>query len=391
MDTVYRVFVSCMAAFLRGEKASLTLSASDWGRLYTLAKRQSLSGALYTVVDQGEMPDAVRDRLRRDAFLTLTRYESQQQVLQEMTAALTAAEVPHLLFKGAVVRRYYPDPTMRSMGDIDAAVRPPAARMLAHAALTAAGFEKTKEQPDVWVYVRSGVTLELHTAVKRYHTGKQDTEFYEELWTDARLKHGATYYLSDDAEAAFGLSHMAAHFCEGGCGLRQLMDTAVLLARFPERERWHRVLDRLKMTETDRFARHILWLCGEWLGVDVPEGLALPLDGDMEDWMRTRLLADGTFGTDERVMLARMRRERRLQKRGGTAGTLYRWLFPSASYLRRQYAYATHPVLLPAAYIHRLLDGVTKHRRIHTARLQYAKEQQAGLEEEVARFEVLGL
>lgn len=387
---VYRTFVSCMAAYLRGETVAPTLSAEEWGKLYTLAKRQSLSGALHAATDGCEMPDAVRDRLRRDAFLTLSRYETQQQLLTELCDVLSEAGATHLLFKGAVVRRYYRHPQMRTMGDIDAAV-PMICRELADAALLGAGYEKTEEQPDVWVYCKHGTLLELHTTLRRYNCLTQDKEPYTEVWTDARQKNGLTHHLSDEAEAAYAIAHMASHFCGGGCGIRQLMDVAVLYERFPDPALWNGVLTRLEALALDRFARYMLWLCAAWFGIAVDDALTLAMEPDTEDRVLMRMLSDGTFGTDDRRMLSKMRQDRRLQRKGGKAGTVARWLFPSPAYIRRQYAYAENAWLLPAAYAHRMLDGVTKHRRKHTARLQYARQNTDALDAEVQLFEEIGL
>lgn len=387
---LYLEFVACMAAYLRGETYAPSLSAEEWGKLYSLAKRQSLSGALHAVTDGCEMPDTVHDRLRRDAFLTLARYETQQQIQNELCGVLSDAGATHLLFKGAVVRRYYRDPAMRSMGDIDAAV-PLICRELAHTALLANGFEKTKEQPEVWVYEKQGVFIELHTVLRRYNALIQDKEPYDDVWTDARQKQGLTHHLSDEAEAAFAMAHMASHFCGGGCGIRPLMDIAVLYERFPDTALWNGVLARLEAQALDRFARHMLWLCGRWFQLEIDASLTAPLDNDTEAHVLARMLTDGTFGTDERRMLSRMRQDRRLHRNGGKAGTLTRWLFPAPAYLKRQYAYADNPLLLPAAYVHRLFDGVTKNRRLHTARLQYAKDNAAALEAEVRLFEDIGL
>ncbi len=387
---LYRTFVTCMAAYLRGETVAPTLSAEEWGKLYALAKRQSLSGALHAATDGCDMPDVVRDRLRRDAFLTLSRYETQQQLLAELCAVLSDAGATHLLFKGAVVRRYYRNPQMRTMGDIDAAV-PMICRELADTALLGAGFEKAEEQPDVWVYRKYGTLLELHTTLRRYNCLTQDKEPYTEVWTDARQKNGLTHHLSDEAEAAYTLAHMASHFCGGGCGIRQLMDVAVLYERFPDPALWDGVLTRLEALALDRFARHMLWLCAQWFGITVDDTLLLALEPVTEEQVLVRMLSDGTFGTDERRMLSRMRQDRRLQRQGGKAGTLVRWLFPTPSYIRRQYAYAEKPWLLPAAYAHRLFDGATKHRRRHTARFRYTKDHADALEAEVSLFETIGL
>lgn len=389
---VYRAFLDCMEAFLSGEAVQLPeLSAAQWGQLYSLAKEQSLSGALYHVVGKETMPDAVADRLRRDAFLTLARYESQQQAIKEIEAAFDAKSITHLFFKGAVVRRYYREATMRSMGDIDMVVHEED-MLRADEVLCTLGFENIEKIKRVWVYRRADVVIELHNEVTRYRTDLQDSEPYAELWTDARLQHGSTYHLSDVAEAAFAVSHLATHFCSGGCGLRQLMDIAVMVKRFPDEATWQGVLNKLKSSKTDGFARRLLWLCGWWLAVSVPDGLSLPLDEETEQWMMSRLLGEGTFGTNGRTLLSQLRKERRLQKKGGKLGFAVRFVFPKASVIRSRYLYADrHPVLLPAAYVHRLVDGVTKHGKANKERMQFVKDEKVMLEKELALYEKIGL
>lgn len=385
---MYQRFIRCMAAFLNKEQAALpALTSAEWGRLYTLAKRQGLSGALLLSVSQSEMPDPVRARLRRDGFLSITRCEQQQAAVAEIERAFGDAEIPHLLFKGAVVRRYYPDPAMRTMGDVDMAVHP-IDRLRADGVMRRLGFSRDEQTGEVWSYRREQVLVEMHTVVRRFDAETQDAEVYDTLWADARQKHGATYHLSDAAEAAFCVAHLTSHFCSGGCGLRQLMDVAVLYKRFPDEELWQGVLTVLESLKTATFARHLLWLCGEWFDVEVASSLCEPLDEETTDAMRARLLADGTFGTDERVAFAQMRKERR----AGRAGGVMRRLFPPAEYLRRQYGYAAkHTALLPLAYVHRAWDGATKHRRVHEARRRYAAEHRDDFEAEMALFDALGL
>ena len=387
---LYRTFVACMAAYLHGETVAPTLTAEEWGKLYTLARRQSLSGALHAATDGCAMPDTVHDRLRRDAFLTMSRYETQQQLLSELGEVLTDAGATHLVFKGAVTRRYYRNPTMRTMGDIDVAV-PMLCRELADDALLAAGYQKTDEQPEVWSYSKHGTLLELHTTLRRYNCAVQEKEPYEELWTDVRQKQGLTHHFSDEAEAAYTIAHMASHFCGGGCGIRQLMDLAVLYERFPDTSLWEGVLAKLEPLALDRFAQYMLWLCAQWFGIAVDDTLTLAPDAETEAQVLERMLSDGTFGTDERRMLSQMRQDRRLHRRGGKTGTVTRWLFPSPAYLKRRYAYAENPWLLPAAYVHRIVDGATKNRRQHTARLHYAKDHADTLDAEVRLFESIGL
>lgn len=387
---LYRVFTACMAAYLRGETCAPSLTDDEWKALYAIAKRQSLSGALFVSLKKTDLPTALFVKLQRDAYVTLTAFEGQEQARRDVKAALDAAGVTHVFFKGAVIRAYYRDPSMRSMGDIDAAIRE-RDRDAAHEALTATGFAAGARTAEVWNYTRDGVLLELHTVVRRYNVTAQYAEDYDMLWQDTEAADRCTVRLRDAAHFAYVIAHMASHFSGGGCGLRQLMDVAVCLTHRRDSALWEAVLERLCPLGLDGFARRLFWLCQEWFGCEAAEELCTACDEECERFFLTRLLGEGAFGADERVLLAQMRREARLQKGGGKAGSLWRRLFPPARELRRRYSYAKHAVLLPVACGHRWIDGVTKNRRIHRKRAAFAKEQEEQLVYEAAMFEKIGL
>lgn len=387
--TEYDLLIQSMARFLRGEQSALTADDSTWKALYLLSQRQSLSGALCVTAAGSPMPKAVAARLQQDAAKTLSCSEEQQRSLDEITAALTAAGVSHLVFKGAVIRRYYPDPLMRSMGDIDMAVRLED-REAAYAAMTAIGFACAEKTEEVWTYRRFQTSVEMHTVIKTYNVHEQLTQEYDDIFEDTVPIGGTTVRWSDEKEAAHCVSHLTAHFCAGGCGLRQLMDVAVLYERFPDKAMWERVLERLCPLGMDGFARRLLWLCREWFGVSVDETLVTALTKEDAARMKERLLGDGTFGTDARVAFAAMRRDRK--KKRSRAAVLFRRLFPPIIYLRRRYGYIErHPWLFPVGYCHRACDGLFKNRRTHEIRRQYAKRNEQDIDAELAFFDALGL
>lgn len=389
---MYALFIRCMRAFLHEEPApALDLTPQEWGKLYHLAKAQNLAGALYTVTQTHPVPDAVRDRLRRDGFLTLAAFETQQVLMRDITATLIAKEIAPLYFKGAVVRQYYPTPALRCMGDIDLLVHRRDMER-ARAAMEAIGFTCTSDRGEVWVYERNRYFVEIHSRAPLYDVYKQTTLPFEDAWLYARQQKDGTYRWSYETEAMFALSHFVKHFCNEGCGLRQLMDIAVLFEHRPDEELWAQVLDRLKPYGAHRFARRLLYLCRLWFGTPIPDSLVAPLSEALTVAMAERLLGDGVFGADARMMLAAERKERQLAKKGGKAGHLLRWLFPPASAVKARYRYAQKsPLLVPAAYVHRAFDGVTANRRIHKARWRYSREQHDTLDAEVQFFKDIGL
>ncbi len=394
MSTIHARFLQAMAAFLNGVPAGLDTAnwpIEEWKALYRLARRQSLSGALCTALGSAPMPEAASSRLRRDAFQMLARYEAQREIVTDIAAAFGAAGIDHLFFKGAVVREYYAQPAMRSMGDVDLVIRPDTANE-AHKAMLALGFVCEEKSGEVWSYTRREYLVEMHLVVRRYDVHRQEAVWYDDPFADAVPTDGTTYRWSDAQEAAHAVMHLAAHFCAGGCGLRQWMDVAVLCARFPQEALWRAVYQRLKPFGMHHFLEHALAVCCKWFDAPAPTALCRPLDEETTATLLSRVLQDGTFGADQRLMIADARKERRRQKDNGRFMRAVRWVFPETSYIRTRFPYAArHGVLLPVAYVHRLAKGVTKHRRTHLQRMQYAREQQGDLEREVAFFDALGL
>lgn len=391
-DALYRVFIGAMAAFLQHrELPPFSLSSEDWEALYALSYRQSLSGALYDRAAKAGLPPSVAERLRHDGYNTILKSTAQQEAQQQIAQAFSKRQLAHLFFKGAVIRQYYPEPLLRSMGDIDMLIHE-ADRDASHEAMLSLGFSCAGQNAEVWIYRRGLCVVEVHTALLLFDRKQQHTVAYTTVWQDAYQTEGTTFRLIDEAEARKVISHLAAHFCSGGCGLRQLMDVAALCNALPTDSFWERVLALLSADGTDTFARHLLWLCARWFDCPLLTA-ALPLSEEGEERLRAYLLSAGTFGADERLLFSQLRRERAAQEtKPGTAGQLFRWLFPSASYLKKQYPYAEkHPVLLPVAFGNRLLDGLTKNRRLHQKRLRYTAAHLDELEEESAFFDMMGL
>jgi len=132
-------------------------------------------------------------------------------------------------------------------------------------------------------------------------------------------------------------------------------------------------------------------MCREWFALEGEATGVLPEEA-VRDELLERLLRDGTFGADERLVAADVRKEWRRCQKSGHFARVWRTLFPTAAHMKVRYPYAARcGWLLPAAYVHRFWQGVTVNRDVHRKRLSYAKEHQNGLEREVAFFERIGL
>jgi hypothetical protein len=120
----------------------------DWADIADLARRQGVSPLLYWWLAEGaidgeggpHVPQEVLDGLRADLHAATAQGMLGEQQLATVLAALTQAEVPALLVKGAALGSFYPDAALRPYSDIDILV-PQAQLGAAERALNELGYQ----------------------------------------------------------------------------------------------------------------------------------------------------------------------------------------------------------------------------------------------------------
>jgi hypothetical protein len=120
----------------------------DWADIADLARHQGVSPLLYwwlaeSAIDGERGPDVpqeVLDGLRADLYAATAQGLLAERQLATVLAALSQAEVPAMVIKGAALGSFYPDAALRLYGDIDIMV-PQAQLDAAERALTELGYQ----------------------------------------------------------------------------------------------------------------------------------------------------------------------------------------------------------------------------------------------------------
>jgi len=98
------------------------LTPANWRGLLSFVRAQRLTGLLASAVEHGALPvsEAQADELRHTATGSAHVALLLERLLLDSAQRLAAAEIPFRVLKGAAVAHTaYPDPSMRSFGDID--------------------------------------------------------------------------------------------------------------------------------------------------------------------------------------------------------------------------------------------------------------------------------
>lgn len=303
MDNNSKYFFSLLTAFLKEELPPKPINV-DWEKIYNLAHIHFVSGAIYTVIqklDKAQQPEEqIFKKFKSDFFNTILRYEEQDKAYKEIIQKLNQDKIPHLLFKGSVLREYYPVKQMRALGDIDFLLHEKDHDKVKKALLQI-GY-KNLTNTGHWQYVKGKVLLEAHDKLMYSEINEKAdySSYFESAWNNAKAeKKSFTCKLNIEYHLIFILTHIAKHFYGCGAGVRMILDVAVIIKKFEETLDYTYIWKELKKLKLDVFSKNIFELCARWFEVYVPA-----LERDMEDEtfeaISNYILEGGTFGFNNR-------------------------------------------------------------------------------------------
>ena len=164
MNDAEQYLLRVLRGFVQGEDPGAF--SGDWKQLLELAAMHSVTGILGHSVMSFPHPDSApfAQAMRRQCLQTMALFSQRAEAMAQLTHALSAEGIDHLLFKGYVVRDYYPIPELRTFGDIDFLIRPED-RAKSDAYMKAQGFEPKENWEPGFSYIRGAEFYEIHSHV----------------------------------------------------------------------------------------------------------------------------------------------------------------------------------------------------------------------------------
>lgn len=303
MDNNGKYFFSLLTSFLKGELPPKPINI-DWEKIYNLARIHFVSGAIYTAIqklDKAQQPEKqILKKFESDFFNTILRYEEQEKAHKEVIQKLNGDKIPHLFFKGSVLREYYPVKEMRTLGDIDFLLREED-QDKAKKALLEIGY-KNLTNTGHWQYVKGKVMLEAHDKLMYSEINEKAdySSYFESAWNNAKAEEkNFTYKLNTEYHLIFILTHIAKHFYGCGAGVRMILDVAVIIKEFGETLDYIYIWKELKKLRLDVFSKNIFEICARWFEVYVSDA-KIEMEDETFEAISNYILEGGTFGFNNR-------------------------------------------------------------------------------------------
>lgn len=282
-------------------KSQYTLTDEELAKLYKLSKSHDLAHLVGDALIKNDLigDGEIKAKFQKRIMLAVYRYEKINYELGRLRKALNEAEIPFIPLKGSVLRRYYPEPWMRTSCDIDVLVHEEAVDQTAQIIVDKLGYTYEKKQyHDISLMSDGGVHLELHHTIKE---NKANIDaLLSDCWDYATVLDGCEYEFTNEFFFFHQIAHASYHFLHGGCGVRPFLDIYLLEEKLDFRR--DKLDEMLVKTGIKKFCDAAKSLSEVWFG-----------DGEHTDVTRRMeqfVISGGVYGTKKNSMAVCQQKEK---------------------------------------------------------------------------------
>ncbi len=241
----------------------------------------------------------------------------------ELHNLLQAHNIPYVILKGCVSASYYPEPALRTMGDVDFLVKESDLERVGEI-LEKDGYIRTEdhEHEAHIVYHRPPKSvLEMHwrlSGIPQGRNGDRVREYFSDIIETARtveMPEGSYRAPDDFHHCLVLLVHTAGHMINTGIGLRHLCDWAVFTEKV-DIQQWH---EELSLCGLWRYAKLLTQLSVRYLHMPGQLWAMEDAEENLLEAMVCDIFAGGNFGKkdDQRINQAKLMTDK---EKGGVDG-----------------------------------------------------------------------
>ena len=297
MDKITKILMNLIKCSIHKENIDVqqycALSQEEKEQLFQLCSKHSISVIVGDVLGKSKMIEKTPDvkKLINESFMSVYRYEQSQTEIKKITHVLTELKIPYILLKGPRVRKYYPEPWLRTSCDIDILIHEEDLDLAINGLMEKCSYKKQERNyHDVPLVSPNNILLELHFNIKENMDNLDKVlikvwDYSSPLDKDSCLE----YEQSNEFFLFHLLAHTAYHFQHGGCGIRSILDLYLIHHQMPYNNEKLRMLCREAKIET--FYEYVIQLSEVWFG----ESSHTPVTSAMEEY----ILHGGTYRTKD--------------------------------------------------------------------------------------------
>lgn len=326
----------------------------SFAEVYKLAKKHSAANLIWYAVEKlNTLPEAetlIKWQTSYGMYLNNTAYQDME--LENLVEIFASNGYDFMALKGAQIKQYYPEPDMRSMGDIDFLLKTDKsqdARDKVKDIMLSNGYEidlLNDGQVDSYKNA-NGVIIEIH-----FEFSHINHAFYEHFivdWDKLVKIDDHRYEMTLEDLYYFNVGHFAKNMFTKGIGFKTVLDTYVLWNKLSDSEKQN-VTSKLAKIELDTFNDTLVELSKIWFENKADDNLFQ---------IGEYILDNGVYGTEKHRAIVDVMGEESKGNSNGKASFLLMRIFPPADLLYNRFKIKhKNPILLPFLWLIRILNLV---------------------------------
>ncbi len=328
--------------------------ATDFKKLYMLAHNHRVTAMVAPLVMKCEFADKeIKGIFSKELFKYSARYTAQDKERAELSEILSENEIKHCFLKGSKVGRYYDNPDIRFMLDMDLYVEKDKIKK-AEELLVSRGYEKNSngDDKDTAFIKKPFLIIELHKEIKYDYDKGYD--YYKGAFERMISDNGYAMNMSNEDFYVYILSHSAHHFEIGGTGIKSIVDHYYLRKKLKPKCDALTLENALENIGLTRFNQRIDKLCDFWFEDSEGDSFAQKT--------AEYVIFSGVFGNEMNNYLSGVAKGRYEEN---SNSYLFRRLFPSMKIISIRYPILKKlPILLPIFWCVRILSAFFDRNRI---------------------------
>ena len=290
------------------ESPAPNMEGVDWELLYTFAKKQAIAGVMFSGIKRLKLGDCeIPKKIWLRWYMYGEKIEKRNAEVDkvgiEVSELFRKNGLPNCILKGQGNAQMYPQPEVRTPGDIDIWVDGKISRLVKIARRKRPTAKACYHHVDFGKY--KGVEVEIHYRPayinNLIYNARLQRWFRDSAYE--QMTHRIVFKNSSDEitvptlefNRIFQMAHISNHVIQEGIGLRQLLDYYYLLLQgFSEEER-KRDEQLLKRFGLYNVASSVMYVLHEVFGLQQKQ-LLVPVDERRGKFLLKEIMIAGNFG-----------------------------------------------------------------------------------------------
>ncbi|MCQ2479312.1 MAG: nucleotidyltransferase family protein [Clostridia bacterium] len=327
-------------------------SVENWQDFFTFCASHNVMNLVAYALKKSSvvLPKKVSHFFEESLLHSMLKEAQRSVEIESLCDDFEKNEIPHMVLKGFVIKKLYPEEYLRSMGDVDILVGGDVSKAI----------EITKNHDfsyDSEEFLHhsfskgKGLNVELHKSL----IDESLDEYYSYFGTGFERAHLADgyqfrYELSKEDFYVFLVAHMAKHYQMCGTGIRFVCDIYVFNSKYKDKLDYKYISKELQKIGLKKFEEKIRQLSFQWFGGN--------FDGKF-DAIGEYIVSNGVHGKSVNHELNKFLLND--EKKQSKFSYILTTIFPGKDYMQARYSkLKKYPFLLPLYWIRRIFSTLIK-------------------------------